>query len=64
MGEGEDFKGIIDVLNRKAYEYDGFEKHENLDQIYRNQQVERIINIQDECRLNKDECESLEIIQS
>ena len=28
LGEGEDFKGIIDVLNRKAYEYDGFERKE------------------------------------
>ncbi|MDO5718694.1 MAG: elongation factor G [Tissierellia bacterium] len=28
LGEGESFKGIIDVLNRKAYEYDGFERKE------------------------------------
>lgn len=28
LGEGESFKGIIDVLNKKAYEYDGFEKKE------------------------------------
>ncbi|MDL2311168.1 elongation factor G, partial [Peptostreptococcaceae bacterium OttesenSCG-928-C18] len=28
LGEGEDFKGIIDVLNRKAYEYDGFDRKE------------------------------------
>ncbi len=58
----DDYK--IDAFSVLRNEYDGFEKHENLDQIYRNQQVERIINIQGECRLNKDECESLEIIQS
>ncbi|EGV10066.1 translation elongation factor G [Parvimonas sp. oral taxon 393 str. F0440] len=28
LGEGENFKGIIDVLNKKAYEYDGFERKE------------------------------------
>lgn len=24
LGEGETFKGVIDIINRKAYEYDGF----------------------------------------
>lgn len=28
LGEGENFKGIIDVLNKKAYEYKGFERVE------------------------------------
>lgn len=28
LGEGENFKGIIDVLNKKAYEYDGFKRKE------------------------------------
>ena len=28
LGEGENFKGVIDVLNKKAYEYDGFERKE------------------------------------
>lgn len=28
LGEGENFKGIIDVLNKKAYEYTGFERKE------------------------------------
>lgn len=28
LGEGEDFKGIIDVLNKKAYEYNGYERKE------------------------------------
>lgn len=28
LGEAEDFTGIIDVLNKKAYEYDGFERKE------------------------------------
>ena len=28
LGEGEDFKGLIDVLNRKAYEYNGNERTE------------------------------------
>ncbi|MDO5755115.1 MAG: elongation factor G [Tissierellia bacterium] len=28
LGEGEDFKGLIDVLSKKAYEYDGFERKE------------------------------------
>ena len=28
LGEGESFKGIIDVLNKKAYEYDGGNKKE------------------------------------
>ena len=28
MGEGENFKGLIDVLNKKAYEYDGFTRKE------------------------------------
>lgn len=28
LGEGENFKGVIDVLNKKAYEYDGFERRE------------------------------------
>ncbi|WP_100064940.1 elongation factor G [Miniphocaeibacter massiliensis] len=28
LGEGEDFKGLIDVLNKKAYEYDGFNRKE------------------------------------
>ncbi|MDU5700327.1 MAG: elongation factor G [Finegoldia magna] len=25
LGEGEDFKGVIDVIDKKAYEYNGFE---------------------------------------
>lgn len=28
LGQGEDFKGLIDVLNKKAYEYNGSEKKE------------------------------------
>ncbi len=28
LGEGEDFKGLIDVLNKKAYEYNGFDRKE------------------------------------
>ena len=28
IGEGEDFVGLIDVLNKKAYEYDGFTRKE------------------------------------
>lgn len=28
LGEGESFKGLIDVINKKAYEYDGFERKE------------------------------------
>ncbi|MEJ8752703.1 elongation factor G [Lagierella sp. ICN-221743] len=28
VGEGENFKGLIDVLNKKAYEYDGFTRKE------------------------------------
>ncbi|WP_300411109.1 elongation factor G [Lagierella sp.] len=28
IGEGEDFVGLIDVLNKKAYEYDGFNRKE------------------------------------
>lgn len=28
IGEGENFEGIIDVINKKAYKYDGFEREE------------------------------------
>lgn len=44
LGEGPDFKGIIDVINKKAYEYDGFERKEVEIPEIRQLEVEEVYN--------------------
>lgn len=44
LGEGESFKGIIDVINKKAYEYDGFNRKEVEIPEIRLAEVEQVLN--------------------
>lgn len=60
LGEGEDFKGIIDVIDKKAYEYDGFEKKEveipeirqlEVDEVYN--QIVELVAMSDDSLMEK-----------
>lgn len=60
MGEGPDFEGIIDVINKKAYKYDGFERTEveipeirklEVDEVYN--QLEEVVAMADDDLMEK-----------
>lgn len=60
LGEGADFNGIIDVIHKKAYEYNGFERKESkipeireleVDEVY--SQLEEVIAMTDDRLMEK-----------
>lgn len=60
LGEGPDFHGIIDIINKKAYEYDGFERKEveipeirqfEVDEVY--SQLEEAVALTDDNLMEK-----------